>query len=345
MKKFFIGSLSVFSKRTIPEFISLISLFCFLFTSTGVTASRISDYKISFKPCSLFGTSRDYVAIRQFNIERKSMSLVVDTLTFKTYIIQSGDIKSYPDKNTINTGYIKALNDICERPYPLQNAGLTKFSRKFKGAVLSADLCPSSKNFDYDLIYGLLDIIGDTQKPIPIALAVTGKWIENHTNDINWLKLMEKNGYISITLINHSYSHPYKNRVTNSWNTNFLLSPGVDIQQEIIRSEKMMIENGIVPSIFFRFPGLISNNKLISQLKQFGLIPVGSDAWLGKGQWPKNGSIKLLHANGHEPLGIKRFFKFLSDKQDAFMHGEWRVLDITDCLAETYYSPKKQPIL
>jgi len=34
------------------------------------------------------------------------------------------------------------------------------------------------------------------------------------------------------------------------------------------------------------------------------MIPIGSDAWLAKNQWPKEGSIVLVHANGHELIGI-----------------------------------------
>ena len=46
--------------------------------------------------------------------------------------------------------------------------------------------------------------------------------------------------------------------------------------------------------------------RLGEQLDGLGLIPLGSDAWLAKNEWPREGSIVLVHANGNEPLGVRR---------------------------------------
>ena len=73
-----------------------------------------------------------------------------------------------------------------------------------------------------------------------------------------------------------------------------------------------------MPSVFFRFPGLVSNRVLFGGVAGFGLITLGSDAWLGKKQWPVAGSIILVHANGREPVGIKRFLWLLGSwKRDS----------------------------
>ncbi|MBN1984057.1 MAG: hypothetical protein JW795_21185 [Chitinivibrionales bacterium] len=45
-----------------------------------------------------------------------------------------------------------------------------------------------------------------------------------------------------------------------------------------------MVENDLLPSVFFIFPGLVSDRTIVAQIVSFGLIPIGSDAWLGKGQ-------------------------------------------------------------
>lgn len=75
----------------------------------------------------------------------------------------------------------------------------------------------------------------------------------------------------------------------------------------------VMLSQGLVPSIFFRFPGLISSDNLINQLKSWGLIPLGANAWLGNGQKIKNGSIILIHGNGNgnELSGLALLYKAL----------------------------------
>jgi len=71
----------------------------------------------------------------------------------------------------------------------------------------------------------------------------------------------------------------------------------------------------IVPSVFFRFPGLVSDREIYRKILNLGLIPVGSDAWLAKRQQPSYGSIVLIHANGNEPLGVRDFIDLLKNKR------------------------------
>ena len=72
-----------------------------------------------------------------------------------------------------------------------------------------------------------------------------------------------------------------------------------------------MLEHGLVPSIFFRFPGLISDREIVDEILAWGVVPIGSDAWLAIGQRPSQGSVILVHRNGNEPQGIRLFEKLL----------------------------------
>lgn len=70
------------------------------------------------------------------------------------------------------------------------------------------------------------------------------------------------------------------------------------------RSEQRLIEKGVTPSIFFRFPGLIADEGLMRALRErYFLIPFppmrGS-----QNQRLENGSLILIHGNKNEPLGI-----------------------------------------
>jgi len=90
-----------------------------------------------------------------------------------------------------------------------------------------------------------------------------------------------------------------------------VLSPEENLSRDILTLEKTLLERGIVPSVFFRFPGLVSDKKSIETVTGLGLVTIGSDAWLAKGEKPKEGSIILLHGNGNEPEGIEIFLKIL----------------------------------
>jgi len=60
---------------------------------------------------------------------------------------------------------------------------------------------------------------------------------------------------------------------------------------------------------------LVSDTALFNKVTSFGLIPVGSDAWLAKNQTPTEGSIVLIHANGNEPYGIKKFIELIKKEK------------------------------
>jgi hypothetical protein len=62
-----------------------------------------------------------------------------------------------------------------------------------------------------------------------------------------------------------------------------------------------LIANGETPSLFFRFPGLVSSDPLMRTVRRFHLVTLGADAWLAISQKPGPGSIVLVHPNGNEP--------------------------------------------
>jgi peptidoglycan/xylan/chitin deacetylase (PgdA/CDA1 family) len=114
--------------------------------------------------------------------------------------------------------------------------------------------------------------------------------------------------------VNHSYDHPHTPKVPLEHN--FLLSPGVNFRAQVLRTEVALLEHRLVPSPFFRFPGLVANAELIDQLRALSLIPVGTDAWLAKGQRPRSGSFILVHGNGNEPAGVSRLLRFMHARPD-----------------------------
>ena len=97
----------------------------------------------------------------------------------------------------------------------------------------------------------------------------------------------------------------------------FLLTAGIDPAQELLALERKLLEHGIVPSPFVRFPGLVADARVIGTARKLGLIPLGSDAWLAKGELPQDGSFILVHGNGNEPRGIEKFLAYLDRQPPA----------------------------
>ena len=51
----------------------------------------------------------------------------------------------------------------------------------------------------------------------------------------------------------------------------------------------------------------MSTDPLMRTVRRFHLVTLGADAWLAIGQKPGPGSIVLVHPNGNEPEGLRRF--------------------------------------
>ena len=95
-----------------------------------------------------------------------------------------------------------------------------------------------------------------------------------------------------------------------------------------------MLKNGLLPSAFFRFPGLVSDQQLVYRITDLGLIPIGTDAWLAKGQQPQAGSIVLIHGNGNEPVGVDDFIKLLRSKTQAIVNKQWLLYDLRESVED-----------
>lgn len=296
--------------RHLLKLISLFVLSFVLFLSSHVSAKEmIRGYHAIFRPY-YDGRGRLRIAIREFG-EAKKKLLIIDPATFETSIIDetSVNFKTRPDDRTIRrTSFIKALYRYTAPDKKIQNSGITGAA---KGLFLTVDMCPSKKTFDKDLFVSTINA-NTSKAPVPVAIAVSGLWIERHREDFEWILNEEKLKKLSVTWVNHTYSHPYDEG--KPLEENFLLKPGVNFEEEVLKDEIILLKNGITPSPFFRFPGLVSDDKLLEKLRALSLIPIGSNAWLAKDEAPKDGSIILVHGNGNEEEGVKRLKEFYSGK-------------------------------
>jgi hypothetical protein len=301
-----------------------------------VPASSLSikDYRIETTRLYSRDNKLARIAIRTFYNHGVKYYLAVNPYTLVTEIVPAGTY--LVQKNSLaktradfaDLAYFKAMKMAESNSRRMQNAGIAHIPVMDQSVFVTADLCPTKLKMDRTLFIRLISDYGQGHKPVPVAVAVSGVWIEKHGDDLAWLLDLVKKKELALIWINHTYTHRYNRRVP--WWRNFLLDKRARVTDEIVQNEQTMIEAGLVPSIFFRFPGLVSNQELFKQVTDCGLVPLGSDAWLGKKQWPVYGSIILVHANGQEPVGIKRFIWLLDSKKNEILTGRWFFSDLRD---------------
>ena len=314
--------------------IILLLIFSSLRIHAGSTAQPIKDYKIYTAVCVDIKSGKSFFSLRRYISGGKTYLLLVNPYSLETAASASDRFKIRPEsiekiRNEYkNTNYFKAIARAEKNSRPLHNAGITRFSPDFHGVFITADLCPSNKALDRNFFTELIKIFDKTLNPVPVALSLSGRWLKSHKHDFEWLTGLEKKKKISVTWINHSYNH-YGNE-SLPLSKNFLLKEKTGISYEILETEKAMINSGVAPSVFFRFPGLVSNEKIFNMITGYGLIPLGSDSWLSKEQFPKSGSIILVHANGNDPVGIQRFFKLIEINRESIAKKYWNIYDIRE---------------
>jgi peptidoglycan/xylan/chitin deacetylase (PgdA/CDA1 family) len=308
--------------------VGLLILIALSETAFAETPRIIRDYHQIFIP-GYDKKNNLEIAIRMYYVGITPYFLVVNPYTFTTESLPAIDFKSrkvvgqkneggqgnFTMRELKNTPYMRALERYSTPLLPpLQNAGITRAEHKVDGVFLTIDMCPSNKPFEKAFFKKLVERADKLHDPVPITLAMSGLWIIDHSKEFSWLIQQEKANKLQITWMNHSFSHVYYPDLPAE--KNFLLSAQqAEFGDEILDTEKLLLEYNQLPSVFFRFPGLVSDRRHIKILRKFGLIPVGANAWLAKGQPAQEGSIILVHGNSNEHTGIEMIISLLDQNK------------------------------
>jgi len=267
---------------------------------------RLSHYRAVFLECRN-DAGEPRLATRAMDSGDGPLLLTVDPQRLTTRLARAACWRCAPtsDAEQADTRFLRALHPAEDaiRPAVLKNAGL--LHGRGDGSFVTGDLCPSRKPLDR----GFLERLAREQPGAPVALAVSGYWMQTHRADLTWLKSKATEDALAITWVNHSYTHPY--RPGRSDAQTYLLTPGIDLDRETLGVERVMIENGVTPSVFFRFPGLVADDGLMDKIRARHLVALGADSWIALGPPPRPGSIVLVHPNGNEPQGLALFERLL----------------------------------
>ncbi len=272
------------------------------------------------------------LSLRSWTFQGRTMYLLVNPQTMNTSVAalpQTAIRKTtlpVLQQQFSKTPYVRALLNERNRDTNLQDAGIERADTTERGFSLTIDLCPSTKPLTRSVFEDLIAAFAPEERPVPVTITVSGLWMNSHPDDLTYLKSLVKRGELDITWVNHSYHHRFDPK--RPLPVNFLLEPNTNIAEEVLLNEQTMLQNGLVPSVFFRFPGLVSDKAVFDRILDFGLLPIGSDAWLAKGQQPKPGSLVLIHANGNEPVGVADFIQLIRQKSAAIRNKQWLLYEL-----------------
>jgi len=268
-----------------------------------VAMENIKHYEVFVKAYEQNGEL--WLISRRFELSGVTFYLTTNTQTLQTKVLALDEKKLLPlDERFEQSLFAKRLKDATALHV---NGGATHALTQNPNAIyLSMDLCPSSKKgYESEFIAHLTKQNGKT----PIAIALSSAWKEHHEKEFEELV---NNLLLQITWVNHSHTHFYDPKLPIR--DNFMLHVNTDVKSEILGVEKTLLEEGITPSVFFRFPGLIADEKLMRELREtYFLIPLGANAWIAKNEPIKTGSIILIHGNKNEPQGIEMLEKKLPE--------------------------------
>lgn len=245
---------------------------------------------------------------REFRLNSQDVLLVFRERDMRTFFITKSDLNSFS----------AAKSTIFMRREPIKS--LHTFGEIRPSFALTIDLCAKPANPERKFERGLFEALKRESlrenRALPVAIAVTGRWLLKSKREFEYLKGLNDAGFLAITWVNHSTHHEINNG-------KFLTARGTNFREEVLGVERALLERGVMPGAFFRFPGLIFNEELLDELASFSLIPLGADAWLAKDEKLHDGAIILIHGNGNEPHGIrlfleeKRFFGGMVDVRNS----------------------------
>jgi len=287
----------------------LLSILCAFSAAAG--ENTIKGYRSVFK-AGRDSSGNICIAIRHYAINTVTYFLLVNPCTLETSVAPAATLDfsgGIPADKLYDSPFVKALDRHTSPPFKLQNHGATHSDLPAEGLFLTVDMCPSKRPFERAFFETVAGLARQNGQATPVAIAMTGAWLQHHEEELAWIKREIHQRRLAVTWMNHSYNHSYDPKAPLE--RNFLLSPDTDFEREVLATEVLMLENGLIPSPFFRFPGLVADGNLLGKLRQLSLIPIGSDAWLAKGENPKKGSFVLVHGNGNEPQGIVRVLPLL----------------------------------
>jgi hypothetical protein len=269
------------------------------------------------------------VVLRSFDFEGEPTVVVAEDRTYELSLVTAAALeeRTTPATDDVMTSfrYLATLGKtrrslLCELQAGSDSAIPTRFT-------LSINMNPSRREWEEGLFEWLLDLAAERDEAVPVGIAMTGLWAHRHSDEFLKLVAWQERGLLDIRWVNHSYHHPLNRNAGGGYD--FLTHPSVDFTAEVLDLEVLLLEQGVMFSSLFRFPGLTHDDATLQKLAGLGLFPLDANAWVARDEPIGDGSVALLHGNGNEHVGVTMFLDWARPRADLFARGE---LGLTDAI-------------
>jgi len=233
----------------------------------------------NLKPIQMFVSipeiEKHILLFREFERNDEKLFLGADLDSLETKILRQEDISYFEDYS--QEAQTSKLYKLIHTKNPVKN-----FSGN--GYTLMIELA-EKVNKKYKFERDLFLFLGTQKEAGHINVIVSNRWI-----------LEDKvNFRIIDSLID-------KKKLNVVWITKVLDSE--KLENEILNTERLLLEQGQLPSIFFKVDGDWNQN-LAKKLQSFSLIPIEPSSILSKGGKIKKGSMVLVKGDGTESKYVK----------------------------------------
>ncbi len=193
-----------------------------------------------------------------------------------------------------------------------------------KSVAVTVDLCWSLRPYERKFFSSLSELAQAGEQTYNATLFVSGRWLEQHPTEMQALIELGRQENVGITWGLHSWAHPKSGGFMNDFTAE-------ELRADTLRLERDMLQWGIVPTVFYRFPGLIHDGPRLVEILGMDLLAIDCNTWMAlvRPDRPEpfyhpvaGGGIILIHGNGNEPRGIRAFDAWLRSDPDW----KWRPL-------------------
>jgi hypothetical protein len=298
----------------------------------------VTGYQTMHKPISLTGrvsarrslhdepdvswlcADRKLLIRRRVAVDSQTYLLVTDCgPELQSYLVAEQELEDTSKSSSLDgTAWAKYLDWF--RAQAADERGL-RFGDRAKlreNVSVSVDLCWSLRPFEADFFQSLPQLARQRGHAVHAAVFVSGRWLEQHPTEMEALIDLEQQPGVELVWGLHSWAHPKSGGFMNDF------SPE-QVREDTLRLERSLLQWGIVPTVYYRFPGLIHDRQRLEAVLRLDLFPIDCESWIALvgGSHPyanpvTDGSIILVHGNGNEPKGIQRLNDWFAD------HPQWQ---------------------
>lgn len=233
----------------------------------------------NLKPIQMFiaipEIEKHILLFREFERNGEKLFLGADLDSLETVLLRQEDVSYFEDYS--KDAQKSKLYKLIHAKNPVRN-----FSGK--GYTLMVELTQKS-NKKYKFEKELFLFLADQKGAGRVNVIVSNRWmLEDKINFKNINSLIEQR------------------KLNVVWITKVL--DYEKLEDEILNTERLLLEQGLIPSIFFKLDGTW-NESVAQKLQSFSLIPIDANSVLSKGGIIRKGGMVLVKGDGTESKYVK----------------------------------------